>query len=271
MDILEFILAGLGVGAAIGMTGVGGGSLMTPLLILGFGMPPSVAVGTDLLYATFTKGFGSVLHSRQRSVDWRAVGLMAGGSLPAAGVTLLWLNANGITPWVEHLITITLCVAIFATAVLSLLRARLVGKRSLGAVTVNAPPVGGRARAGITLVGGVALGALVTLSSVGAGVLGTTMLLVLYPKLSMLRVVGTDITHAVPLTLLAGLGHLGLGSAAPGVLGWLLVGSLPGIYLGTKLALRVPDWALRVLVAVLLLAACLGMFWHLLTAFEIVG
>ncbi|NNC22812.1 sulfite exporter TauE/SafE family protein [Salinisphaera sp. USBA-960] len=271
MGIIEFVLAGLGVGIAIGMTGVGGGSLMTPLLIMGFGLPPSTAIGTDLLYAACTKSFGAFLHGRARSVHWPTVGLMAMGSVPASLGMIAWLHTNGITPWVEHLMTITLCIAIFATAVVSLLRTRLMGNRSIGAEAVATAPIDGPARAVITVVAGLALGALVTLSSVGAGVLGTTLLLLLYPRLSMFRVVGTDISHAVPLTLVAGLGHVELGSAELATLGFLLIGSLPGIYIGTQLALRVRDQLLRGLVAILLLAAGGGMLWHTLSAFGLVA
>ncbi len=271
MSILEFVLAGLGVGIAIGMTGVGGGSLMTPLLILGFGFSPSTAVGTDLLYAACTKSFGVYLHGRAGSVDWRTVAWMASGSVPAALMTVAWLQYHGITAWVEHLMTITLCAAIFTTALLSLFRARLMGNRAVGADAVVSAPVTATTRAVITVFAGLALGALVTLSSVGAGVLGTTLLLVLYPRLSMFRVVGTDISHAVPLTLIAGLGHLELGSAQPGTLLLLIAGSLPGIYLGTQLALRVRDVLLRALVTSLLLAAGTGILWHTLSAYGVVG
>lgn len=267
MDLIQYILAGFGVGIAVGMTGVGGGSLMTPLLIIGFGIPIATAVGVDLLYATGTKSFGSALYGRRRSVDWRTVGLMALGSLPAAVATIIWLNVIGIKPWVEHLMSITLCAAIFATAILSFYRARLVGSRSVGAESVLTPPIEGNARAVVTVIGGVVLGVMVTLSSVGAGVLGTTMLLLLYPQFSMFRIVGTDIAHAVPLTLVAGIGHLSLGNTNLFIVGALLLGSLPGIWVGTQLAYRVPDRWLRALVSIILLVAGSSMLWHTLKAY----
>lgn len=250
-----FSLAGFGVGAAVGITGVGGGSLMTPLLILMFGFAPSAAVGTDLLYASGTKAFGTWLHGRRRTVDWRVVGLMCSGSLPAALITVAWLHYVGLDPWVETLMTMTLCLAIIATAILTLIRKRIAtrmeaaGKLGESGLT----PRLYRLRGPLTVVGGVLLGVLVTLSSVGAGVLGTTMLLLLYPRRAAIRIVGTDIAHAVPLTLVAGLGHLTLGTTDLPVLGLLLLGSLPGIYVGTRVGMRLPDGLLRPIISVLLL------------------
>lgn len=252
--MFAFSIAGLIVGMAVGITGVGGGSLMTPLLILIFGFAPSAAVGTDLLYAAGTKGFGTWLHGRQQTVDWRVVGLMASGSLPAAVLTVVWLHYVGLSPWVESLMTITLCVAIVMTAVLTLVRKRLMA--CIGPADARdsgLPPRLLALREPITVAGGVVLGVLVTLSSVGAGVLGTTLLLLLYPRRAAIRIVGTDIAHAVPLTLIAGIGHLTLGTTDLPVLGFLLLGSLPGIYIGTRLGTRLPDGLLRPIISVLLL------------------
>ena len=265
--MIEFVVAGLLVGLAVGLTGVGGGSLMTPLLIMVFGFAPASAVGTDLLYAAGTKGFGTWLHGRQQTVDWRIVGLMAAGSLPAAVVTVTWLYFVGIEPWVQQLMVVTLCVAMITTAILTLMRSRLdrfVRRHS------NIDEPGTRSalakwRPGITVAGGVLLGVLVSLSSVGAGVLGTTMLLILYPRIQAVRIVGTDIAHAVPLTLVAGLGHLTLGTTDLGVLVFLLMGSLPGIYLGTRLASRLPDRSLRPIISVLLILVAISMLWKTLS------
>ncbi|ROO28650.1 sulfite exporter TauE/SafE family protein [Salinisphaera orenii] len=261
--MLAFSAAGLFVGLAVGVTGVGGGSLMTPLLILLFGFSPSAAVGTDLLYAAGTKGFGTWLHGRQQTVDWRVVGLMASGSLPAAVVTILWLHLVGLEPWVEELMTVTLCLAIITTAVLTLLRRHILRYLTRdGTLEESGLPASmHRWREPVTVVGGVVLGALVTLSSVGAGVLGTTLLLLLYPRLAAIRVVGTDIAHAVPLTLVAGLGHLSLGTTDLAVLAFLMLGSLPGIYLGTRLGSRLPDGLLRPIISVLLLVVAVSMLF----------
>lgn len=260
-----FTFAGLVVGAAIGMTGVGGGSLMTPLLILLFGFAPSAAVGTDLLYAAGTKAFGTWLHGRQQTVDWRVVGFMALGSVPAAIVTIAVLHHVGLTHGVQELMVLVLAGAMILTALLTFVRTRLVNWLQARRVFQN----GGRARLvrwrpAITIVGGAVLGVLVSLSSVGAGVLGTTMLLVLYPNTRAVRIVGTDIAHAVPLTLIAGLGHLTLGTTDLPVLCYLLLGSLPGIYIGTRLGARLPDRALRPVIAVLLVLVAVSMIAKIL-------
>lgn len=271
--MLAFSAAGLFVGLAVGVTGVGGGSLMTPLLILLFGFAPSAAVGTDLLYAAGTKGFGTWLHGRQQTVDWRVVGLMASGSLPAAVLTILWLHFVGLEPWVEELMTVTLCVAIISTAILTLARNWLVARVVNGGGDVDEsglPSSVRRWREPATVIGGVTLGVLVTLSSVGAGVLGTTLLLLLYPRRAAIKIVGTDIAHAVPLTLVAGLGHLSLGTTDLPVLGFLLLGSLPGIYIGTRLGSRLPDGLLRPIISVLLVVIALSMLFdsvHTLISF----
>lgn len=264
--MFSFVVLGLLVGFAVGLTGVGGGSLMTPVLILFSGLEPATAVGTDLLYAAGTKTVGTLLHGRQKTVDWSAVGLMAAGSLPAAVLTVLGLHLVGLRPWIEHLIVATIALAMVATGILTLVRDRLVAwvRGRLDIITG-----GNRSRLlawrpVIMVAGGAGLGMLVTLSSVGAGALGTTMLLILYPNTRMVRIVGTDIAHAVPLTLVAGLGHLSLGTTDLGLLGWLLVGSLPGIYLGTRLGWRLPDRVLRPALASMLVVVALSMLYKTL-------
>lgn len=256
-----YIVAGFGVGMAVGVTGVGGGSLMTPILILLFGFSPAAAVGTDLLYAAGTKGFGTWLHGRQNTVDWRIVGLLAAGSMPASLLTSAWLNYVGIHPWVEQLMLIVLSTAIVATAVLTLFRHRRESveraRRQLSQTHWLS-----RHRRSLTVVCGLLLGVLVTLSSVGAGVLGTMTLLLLYPRHKTIEIVGTDIAHAVPLTLVAGLGHLALGTTQLDVLLWLLLGSLPGIFVGTRLGTWLPDVRLRQLVSILLVIIGAGMLWN---------
>lgn len=258
-----FSAAGLFVGFAVGVTGVGGGSLMTPLLILLFGFSPAVAVGTDLLYASGTKAFGVWLHGRQQTIDWRIVGRLAMGSVPASLATVTWLHFVGISEQVEHLMTLTLCIAIVATALLTLVKQRLVaaGKDDKGGSASSfLKALHGRWQAPITVAGGVVLGVLVTMSSVGAGVLGTTLLLLLYPRLSAITIVGTDIAHAVPLTLIAGLGHISLGTPDFSTLGYLLIGSIPGIWLGTRIGYRLPEHYLRPIIAVMLIIIGVVMF-----------
>lgn len=259
MGQFAYTVAGVLVGFAVGVTGVGGGSLMTPILILGFGFPPAQAVGTDLLYAAGTKSFGVWLHGRQRTVAWRVVGLLVAGSIPGALVTVAVLHGVGINETVERVMVVTLGAAIMVTALLTLFRQRVIsfGRRD------DTPVMRGlhrRLRVPLTVLGAFALGVLVTLSSVGAGVLGTALLFWLYPRLPAIKIVGSDIAYAVPLTLVAGLGHISLGTTDFAVLGYLLLGSLPGIYLGTRLGYRLPDGVLRPVVACLLLLIGAGMF-----------
>jgi uncharacterized membrane protein YfcA len=243
------VISGFGVGLLVGMTGVGGGSLMTPILILLFGMHPSSAVGTDLLYAAATKTGGSVVHGWARTIHWPAVARLAAGSIPASIVTmlLLWyldLSSGGA----RSLVNSVLCVAltftalslIFRTYIIDNLRARMEG---VGDITI----------ARCTVVVGVVLGVLVSISSVGAGAVGVTALLLLYPQLPMVRIVGSDIAHAVPLTLIAGTGHWALGAIDWQLMGVLLIGSLPGIVIGSYTAVRVPETALRLMLASILL------------------
>jgi hypothetical protein len=247
IDLL-YALSGLGVGALVGMTGVGGGSLMTPLLILLFGIHPVSAVGTDLLYAAATKTAGTLVHGRIGTIEWRVAALLAAGSLPSAALTMLALSSLALREdAAARVVTFMLGVALLATALSLAFRARLVGRFGGGAAGLGA----GR-RAALTVVTGIVLGALVSLTSIGAGALGVVALGLLYPRLPMARIVGTDIVHAVPLTLLAGTGHWLAGSVDGAVLLSLLVGSLPGIVLGSYASARVPDRLLRLVLAAVL-------------------
>jgi uncharacterized membrane protein YfcA len=245
-----YVASGFGVGLLVGMTGVGGGSLMTPLLILLFGIQPSTAVGTDLLYAAATKVGGSVVHSWARSIHWPAVIRLAAGSIPASLVTLLLLwqfNLEGEAG--RSLVNIVLCFALLLTASSLIFR-----KTILDSLRWRMERLDARSIARATVVVGVLLGVLVSISSVGAGAVGVTALLLLYPQLPMARIVGSDIAHAVPLTLVAGLGHWAMGAIDWHLMGVLLMGSLPGIVIGSYFATRVPETALRLLLAVTLIA-----------------
>lgn len=247
----SYSLAGFVVGAIVGLTGVGGGSLMTPLLVLLFGVHPATAVGTDLLYAAITKSGGSIVHARRGSVDWRIVKLLAAGSVPASALTLFLLDSfapNGLGG-ATKLISVTLGVALLLTALSLIFRRQLQAHaHKYEHITSNS-----RHTAILTVITGLLLGTVVTITSVGAGALGAMALLFLYPRLSALRVVGSELAHAVPLTLVAGLGHWWLGSVDWTLLGSLLLGSLPGIYLGSHLAARVPEHILRSTLATMLL------------------
>jgi uncharacterized membrane protein YfcA len=243
-----FVLSGFAVGFLVGMTGVGGGSLMTPLLILLFHVHPVTAVGTDLIYASVTKTGGGLVHGFNKTIDWRIVRRLASGSLPASLLTLgtLWLLHVDQAVY-SALVTKVLGVALILTAAALLFRRRLLAtySRRVGVLT------DGQTRT-FTILTGVVLGAMVTISSVGAGALGVTALLLLYPELPVVRIAGSDIAHAVPLTLIAGMGHLATGGIDTGVLVSLLCGSLPGIMLASLFAPRLPDRALRIILAVTL-------------------
>lgn len=259
MDWL-YTFSGFFVGFVVGVTGIGGGSLMTPLLVLAFGVAPATAVGTDLLYAALTKLGGSWAHSRNGTVDWKVVGLLAMGSLPAAAFSMLLLNSLALDESrMKSLITGVLSVALVLTAVALLLKPFLHGlvRRQNGSVRELA----GRGLAVATVVTGAVLGALVTLSSVGAGALGVVALMFLYPRVPMARIVGTDIAHAVPLTLVAGAGHAVLGTVNFSLLGSLLLGSLPGIWLGSHAGVRIPERILRLALASMLLLIGGRLFW----------
>ncbi|MDD2769526.1 MAG: sulfite exporter TauE/SafE family protein [Methylococcus sp.] len=252
-----YAMSGLLVGFLVGLTGVGGGSLMTPLLVFMFGFAPKTAVGTDLLFAAITKSGGVLVHHRShRSVEWKIVAQLALGSIPAA-LTVIYLLETVFKKddSVTALITTTLGIALIFTGLSLLLRKRLAHKSAEQRMTHTERF--GRWQGLLTVLVGAVLGILVTLSSVGAGALGTVALLFLYPRLATVRVVGTDLAHAIPLTAVAGLGHLHMGNVDFTLLGSLLVGSLPGIYLGSHLSARIPEWLLRpALASLLLLIGC---------------
>ncbi|HEX3065772.1 MAG TPA: sulfite exporter TauE/SafE family protein [Dongiaceae bacterium] len=248
IDLL-YVLSGFCVGALVGMTGVGGGSLMTPLLILLFGVHPSAAVGTDLLYAAITKTGGIAVHSIHRTIDWRVVGRLAAGSVPAAALTILALSRVDLySGGVRTLINDVLGAALLLTALVLIFRQRI-----LAAYASRVGRLRGRTTLILTIGFGALLGVLVSISSVGAGAIGVTALLLLYPDLPMRRVVGSDIAHAVPLTLVGGIGHAILGSTNWPILLSLLVGSIPGVLLGGQLSVKVPDAVLRFALATILI------------------
>ena len=260
MDWL-YIFSGFVVGFVVGVTGVGGGSLMTPLLVLVFGVAPATAVGTDLLYASLTKTLGGWVHGRNGSVDWKVVGLLGLGSLPAAVVTIALLKYLALDEKsLRSLVTSVLSVALLATAAALLLKDQIkkLARRKDGTVY----ELHHRHLPAATIVTGAVVGALVTVSSVGAGVLGTVALLFLYPRMPAVKVVGTDIAHAVPLTAIAGMGHMALGTVDLVLLGGLLLGSLPGIYIGSHLSAKVPEKVLRPLLATMLLIIGARMALH---------
>ncbi|MCZ6718788.1 MAG: sulfite exporter TauE/SafE family protein [Gammaproteobacteria bacterium] len=252
MEIL-YTIAGFVVGFIIGLTGVGGGSLMTPILVLGFGIAPAIAVGTDLLYAAVTKCGGVFVHNKHRTIEWKIVGLLSLGSVPAALVAV-WLlkalQAQGVN--YDGLITSSLSIALILTSLVLLFKARLVAlSQDERLSTMRA--LHRRLQAPMTIFAGVILGFLVTFSSVGAGALGAAILFFLYPRRRAISIIGTDLAHAVPLTAIAGLGHMHLGTVDFMLLASLLLGSLPGIYLGSHLGTQLPDKVVRPVLASMLL------------------
>lgn len=247
MDTLAFILAGFGVGTLVGLTGVGGGSLMTPLLIFLFGIAPVTAVGTDLLFAAITKATGIWHHQRRENIRWNIAGLMLVGSLPTSVTVVYYMDRYKLAGEELNLVIHTgLGVALILTALSLLFKSRVQG---LGHRIRVWLPNWQSLRPAATIGAGVVLGILVPISSIGAGALGAAMLIFLYPSLPTRLIVGTDIAHAVPLTLVAGLGHVHMGTVDFAMLSILLVGSLPGIYLGSHLTSIVPERVIRPLLA----------------------
>ena len=253
MHDYAFVIAGFAVGLVVGLTGVGGGSLMTPLLIFVFGVKPPLAIDPDLLFAAFTKMGGTISLARARVIDWRIVGQVATGSIPATLVTLYFLQRLGpANPATQALMTTTLGIALLLTAAATFYKA-LRGKAAPTRIAPELLAQATRARHwALPVVFGAVIGILVTLTSVGAGAIGVIVLMLLYPALPLPRIVAADIAHAVPLTLVAGLGHASIGSVDWPLLAKLLAGSLPGIWLGTYLMHKTPDRVIRSLLSVLL-------------------
>lgn len=254
MDWLH-VIAGLFVGVMVGMTGVGGGSLMAPILILLFGVAPATAVGTDLWFASITKAVGGVVHHRQGGPDGgpdgEVVKRLCMGSIPAALLTLLVLSQLHISQIKGGIVTASLGGVLILTAVATLFRGQF-HRWALTRRTETAERFS-RLQPVLTVVAGAVLGVMVTLTSIGAGAIGATLLLALYPvRMRMQRLVATDIVHAVPLTLVAGLGHLWIGNVDPMLLVNLLIGSVPGIVLGSLMATKASDRILQPLLALVL-------------------
>lgn len=243
MEFVLYIMAGAAVGLAVGITGVGGGSLMTPLL-LAFGFPLHIAVGTDLMYAAVTKAGGVYSYATHDNIRWDLAGLLAAGSLPCAALTIVALKylfnePNDYAP----VITTTLGLMLILTSLVLIFRSRLRDFASTMSRLFS------QHVSLATVAMGAALGVLVTLSSVGAAAIATAIVMLLYPRLKGIQVVGTNLAHAVPLTLVAGLGHLFLGNVDLLLLLSLLIGSIPAIHMGSRLAKHIPDRVMQPILA----------------------
>jgi uncharacterized membrane protein YfcA len=245
------VLAGFMTGLVVGITGIGGGSLMTPILIFLLGVSPTTAVGTDLLFATITKLVAVRVHGARRTIDWQIVRRLAWGSLPSAAMVLMLLYWLGASSGGGKLILPALGGALLLTGTALIFKQHL---HSLGKkLRTSTAERFKRAQPGLTIAGGAVVGAMVALTSIGAGALGTVMLVYLYPlRLTPSKLVGTDLAHAIPVALVAGVGHLFLGNIDFKLLGWLLAGSLPGVWIGSHLAVRAPENLIRNAIALVL-------------------
>lgn len=249
----HYSLGGLLVGLIVGMTGVGGGSLMTPLLVMVFGVSPATAIGTDLLYAGITKAGGSVARHKLGSVNWRVAILLAVGSVPAAlATTYVLARLSPHSADISKVLTLALGGALLLSALALVFKAPLQAWVARRVGPTKAAP--SHHVTATTIAVGALLGVLVTTTSVGAGAMCAIALLLLYPQLPTNHIAGTDIVHAVPLTLVAGAGHAFAGTVDYTLLGTLLIGSLPGIVIGSAIAHRLPEPLLRQALAFVLFA-----------------
>jgi uncharacterized membrane protein YfcA len=260
MDIpfdLAYTLAGLTIGTIVGMTGVGGGSLMTPFLIW-YGVPPIIAVGTDLIYASITKSGAVVMHQQRGNIRWHIVGRLAAGSLPTAILVVLLLNWLDLeTERQEAVITSVLGVSLMLSSLMLLFGGAL-RRGSLADSTAVFRKLHRGWGLPVTIAAGIIIAVLVALSSVGAGALGTAVLVTLYPRMPTINIVGIDLAHAVLLTAVSGMGHLFGGSVNVTLLVSLLLGSLPGVWIGTRIGSHLPDYVMRRILGVLLLLIGIG-------------
>lgn len=252
-----YIFAGFLVGLLVGLTGVGGGSLMTPILVLFFHIKPAFAVGTDLLYASVTKSVGIFAHGKLGNIDWKIVRLLAYGSLPASILTTLYLRELNIaSDAAVDSIKFWLGIALIVTSFSVLFRNQLTAfSKKEHLINAEWTPY-------LTVILGLILGFLVTLTSVGAGALGVTALLIIYPRRPITTIVGTDVAHAVPLTLLAGLGHASIGTVDYKLLGVLLIGSIPGIWIGSHLSSKIAEHWVRFALALILIFVGVKLVFH---------
>ena len=257
---IEYILAGVLVGFCVGVTGVGGGSLMTPILITLFKIEPHIAIGTDLLYAAISKFFGSVVHAKKLNIVWPIVIWLAVGSIPAS-IATTWVLDNYLSQSTHYkaILTMVLGFMLTITGISIVFRTQVERFFSrFGKPMTNEDIDQQRERLKskrlqIALMG-IVLGIFVTLSSVGAGAFGIMALIIMFPNLPMIRIIGSDVVHAVLLTLVAGMGHMSSGNVDFELLMWLLIGSIPAIIVGTLVSSRLPEKIIRKILGITLFA-----------------
>lgn len=253
---VEFILAGVLVGFCVGVTGVGGGSLMTPILISLFRIEPHIAIGTDLLYAAISKFCGSLVHAKKMNIVWPIVIWLAVGSIPASFATH-WVLENFLSQSTHYkaVLTMALGFMLTLTGVSIVFRGSIENffnrYRSQEQLDMSADlsrsnlSAQAKEKRFLIIFMGIVLGVFVTLSSVGAGAFGIMALVLMFPNLPMIRIIGSDVVHAVLLTLVAGLGYMSAGNVDYALLGWLLCGSIPAIVVGTLVSSRLPEKIIR--------------------------
>lgn len=240
-------IVGFVVGLLVGLTGMGGGALMTPALILLGLARPAVAVGTDLVWGTLTKAVGAFVHCHQRTVDFTIVRRLAMGSIPGAlaGLALLArLHKHSGAEVMDQFVVRMLAIALMCVALSLFIRA-IRGPR----IQAEGDSANQKRHGGLITAMGAVVGFLVSLTSVGSGSLIVACLVILCPNTSMKRIVGSDIVHALFLVGVSALGHIGLGSINVSLLGVLLLGSIPGVWLGSKMNAVVPERILQPLLA----------------------
>ncbi|EHU1906319.1 sulfite exporter TauE/SafE family protein [Acinetobacter baumannii] len=263
----EFILAGMLVGFCVGITGVGGGSLMTPILIGLFRIEPHIAIGTDLLYAAISKFCGSMVHAKKLNIVWPIVLWLAVGSIPASFGTA-WVLEHYLSQSTHYkaVLTMVLGFMLTLTGVSIIFRTRIEKffnkfRNKENTQTENELLAVQNKRTYIVIMG-IILGVFVTLSSVGAGAFGIMALVIMFPNLPMIRIIGSDVVHAVLLTLVAGLGHMSAGNVDFVLLMWLLVGSIPAIIIGTLISSRMPERLIRKILGITLFALGVNFMVH---------
>ncbi|MCW2139234.1 hypothetical protein BXY51_003795 [Actinoplanes cyaneus] len=247
-------LAGLGVGIIVGLTGMGGGALMTPILVLLFHVNPVAAIGSDLAASAVMKPFGGAVHARRGTVNWKLVAWLCAGSVPSAFLGVLLLRLLGDDESVQHVVKISLGVALLLAA------AGMAAKAWIGRRNGDGPPAEIVVKPLPTLLIGVMGGLVVGLTSVGSGSLIIVALLALYPRLRANDLVGTDLVQAIPLVTAAALGHAIFGDLHLDIAGAVVLGSIPGVLIGSRISSRAPGGLVRSALIIVLLASSLKLF-----------